>query len=137
MIAVDSSVVVAAFASWHELHRQALLVLDRGPQLPVQAALETYSVLTRLPAPHRAAPGLVRDFIERNFGRAVIGLPAERVPALLNELVRLGISGGATYDAVIGATARDGGRTLVTFDERARQTYDRLGVRIEYVAPAG
>lgn len=33
MIAVDSSVVIAAFASWHEHHEGARRVLDDRPQV--------------------------------------------------------------------------------------------------------
>jgi hypothetical protein len=47
--AADSSVVVAAFASWHEHHRQARKALDGGIHMIDHCALETYSVLTRLP----------------------------------------------------------------------------------------
>ncbi len=63
MIAVDTSVVVAAFASWHEGHRSALAVLARHPRLPAHVAVESFSVLTRLPPPHRAPAVLVRDFL--------------------------------------------------------------------------
>lgn len=49
MIAADTSVVVAAFASWHEGHESALVALARRPRLPGHVALESYSVLTRLP----------------------------------------------------------------------------------------
>ncbi|MBM3750806.1 MAG: type II toxin-antitoxin system VapC family toxin [Acidimicrobiia bacterium] len=37
MIAVDSSVVVAAFASWHEGHTSAVAVLARSPRIPAHA----------------------------------------------------------------------------------------------------
>jgi hypothetical protein len=49
--AADTSVVVAAFASWHEHHLRARKALDGGLQMIDHCALETYSVLTRLPAP--------------------------------------------------------------------------------------
>ncbi|MEX2240756.1 MAG: PIN domain-containing protein [Burkholderiales bacterium] len=67
MIAADTSVVVAAFASWHEGHAAALRALGRGVRVPAHVLLESYSVLTRLPPPHRAAarhwtaPLLTRD----------------------------------------------------------------------------
>jgi hypothetical protein len=51
LIAVDTSVVVAAFASWHEGHLAALECLRRDPRLPAHVAIETFSVITRLPAP--------------------------------------------------------------------------------------
>ena len=134
MIAIDTSVVVAAFASWHQAHDSALSVLDRGPALPVQAALEAYSVLTRLPPPHRAPAALVREFIDQHFADDMLSIAPERFGQLLSELATVGIVGGAVYDAFIAATVRDAGRVLVTFDARARQTYDRLGVSVEFVA---
>jgi hypothetical protein len=37
MIAVDTSVVVAAFASWHEGHSGAAAALARRPRVPADA----------------------------------------------------------------------------------------------------
>jgi uncharacterized protein with PIN domain len=50
-MAVDTSVVVAAFASWHEAHAAAARVVADRPDLVAPAALEAYAVLTRLPPP--------------------------------------------------------------------------------------
>jgi predicted nucleic acid-binding protein len=41
MIAVDTSVVVAAFASWHEGHASAAAALARRPRVPAHVLLET------------------------------------------------------------------------------------------------
>ena len=49
MIAVDSSVAVAAALSWHHEHAVALEGLPRGSLLLAHVGVETYSVLTRLP----------------------------------------------------------------------------------------
>jgi hypothetical protein len=65
--AADTSVVIAAFASWHESHDVARRALDRGLQLIEHCALETYSVLTRLPPPHRSFGEIVRDFLTARF----------------------------------------------------------------------
>jgi predicted nucleic acid-binding protein len=43
LIAVDTSVVVAAFASWHEGHRAALECLRRGLRLPAHVIAATAS----------------------------------------------------------------------------------------------
>lgn len=133
MTAADTSVVIAAFASWHRFHEGAREALVREPSLPMQAALEAYSVLTRMPAPHRAAPEIVRDFIATHFGDALLQLSPGRFSALLDEMTRLGIVGGAAYDALIAATAREADHVLLTLDRRARQTYERLGVSVEYL----
>jgi hypothetical protein len=47
--AVDSSVVIAAFATWHEHHGIARTAMVSRPRLIAYAAIESYSVLTRLP----------------------------------------------------------------------------------------
>ena len=44
-----------------------------------------------------------------------------------------GLAGGAIYDALIAATARHAGATLLTRDRRARPVYERVGVRHELV----
>jgi predicted nucleic acid-binding protein len=132
--AVDTSVVVAAFASWHEAHRPALKVVRARPLLPVACALESYAVLTRLPAPHRAAPDVVSDFLLTAFRGVGIGLAAdEDGAALVASLADRGISGGAAYDAVIALVCKRVGATLVTLDARARTTYERIGVVTHYL----
>jgi hypothetical protein len=62
MRAVDSSVVIAAFATWHEHHAIARKAMAGRPRLVAHAAVESYSVLTRLPPPHRAHPSIVHAF---------------------------------------------------------------------------
>jgi len=71
-------------------------VLDGALRLVEHCALETYSVLTRLPAPHRAPGDVVRDFLAARFRRPFLRLSA---PAYRSFLVRLpdhGVSGGAS-----------------------------------------
>jgi predicted nucleic acid-binding protein len=50
---------------------------------------------------------------------------------LVLELVQRDIRGGATYDALIGATVRAAGASLVTCDRRAVATYERLGLEFD------
>jgi predicted nucleic acid-binding protein len=131
--AADSTIVIAGFASWHLAHAAALEVLAMSPLLPTHAGLEAYSVLTRLPAPHRASGDSVRAFLERAFPGEWLALPGASVKRLVDEFVERGISGGATYDALIGATARWVGATLYTCDRRARGVYDQLEVDVRFV----
>lgn len=133
MKAVDTSVVVAAFATWHEAHEAARRVLDDAPRIPAHVALEAYSVLTRLPAPHRAPAGQVHAFLEAAFPEPWLVLPGQEVAPLIARLAELGIAGGGTYDALIGATAFSVGATLITRDRRARSVYDQLGVEVMFV----
>ena len=112
--------------------RPALRVVQDRPFLPVACAIEAYAVLTRLPAPHRAEPRLVREFLVTTFGGPGIGLSEqEDGAALVATLADLGIRGGATYDAVIALVCRRVGATLVTLDARARSTYQLIGVATE------
>lgn len=135
MIAVDSSVIIAAFASWHESHEAARQALDRRPQAVGHAAAESYSVLTRLPPPHRAPATLVRDFLLDRFTRPYLVLPGERLRDLLPALADSDIIGGATYDALIGLTARECGATLLSNDRRAAATYEAVGVQTTFLDP--
>jgi predicted nucleic acid-binding protein len=125
---VDTSVVVAAFASWHAQHAVADSVVDGKARLVAHCAVEAFSVLTRLPPPHRVAAPLVRDFLAARFPEPYVVLPADEYRALVPRLVELGVNGGAAYDALVAATARAAGETLVSCDRRAAQTYERVGV---------
>ena len=128
MIVVDTSVVVAGFASWHQQHELADDALGAGAQLLAHCAIEAFSVLTRLPPPHRAPADVVRDFLGARFLGPYVALDASGHRALIPRLVELGISGGAVYDALIAATASAAGATLISCDRRAVQIYERLGV---------
>ena len=134
MIVADSSVAIAAFASWHERHSEADRAVTADVALVAHCAIETFSVLTRLPPPHRARASLVRDFVAARFQRPFVTLEAEDYRALIPRLVELGISGGAAYDAVVAATAAAARATLISCDVRAAATYARLSVDFRLVA---
>lgn len=133
MIAVDTSVVVAAFASWHEGHHSAASVLAREPRVPAHVLVETYSVLTRLPPPHRAPPFVVTAFLAQRFRQPPLTLPAREWLRLLGAASEAGIAGGAMYDALIGATAHHAGAMLLTRDRRATTVYEKFGIQHELV----
>lgn len=125
---------MAGFASWHEAHDVARRQLDRSPGLIGHCALETYSVLTRLPPPHRVKAGVVRDFLDARFPEPSLSLSAAGHRALVDQMAEAGISGGAVYDALVAAVARAENATLVTLDRRATITYQLLGARFEQLA---
>lgn len=129
MKAADTSVVIAAFASWHEKHDAARRALDEGLRLIEQCSLETYSVLTRLPPPHRVSGDVVRDFIAARFTAPFLGIAARDYRRFLFELPEHAITGGAAYDALVAATAAAHSAELVTCDRRAAPVYERYGVR--------
>ena len=131
MKAADTSLVVAAFASWHEHHEGARRSLDGGLRLIEHCALETYSVLTRLPPPHRSSGAVVRDFLQARFPQPLLRLSSAAYRRFVLELPGLGVSGGAAYDALVAATAAGCGAELVTCDRRALPIYERYGVRTQ------
>lgn len=128
-LAIDSSVVVAAFAAWHERHEAAVSALDDDPSVPAHALLESYSVLTRLPPPLRAPAPVVSEFLTREFPaeRRVV-LPAAEQRSVVERLHGAGIEGGAVYDGLLALTASAAGATLLTLDRRALETYQRCAV---------
>ena len=131
MRTADTSLAVAAFASWHQRHEAARRVLDGGVHLVEHCALETYSVLTRLPAPHRVCGDIVRDFIKARFPHPFLRLSAEAYRAFIWGLPERAVVGGAAYDALVAATAAEHAAELVTCDRRAVLTYERYRVRTE------
>jgi len=129
--AADTSLVVAAFASWHENHEAARRALDGGLRLIEHCALETYSVLTRLPAPHRTSSAMVREFLGPRFPQPFLRLSAQAYRNFILGLPDHDVTGGAAYDALVAATAAACGVGLVTCDRRALPIYERYGVRIQ------
>jgi predicted nucleic acid-binding protein len=133
--AVDSSVVVAAFASWHEHHVIARKAMASRPRLVAHAAVESYSVLTRLPPPHRAQPSIVHTFITERFTDPFLTLSQTGYQELLATVAASHILGGPTYDALIAFTAAEHQATLMSLDQRAAATYEAIGVTVEQLAP--
>lgn len=133
MIAIDTSVLVPAFASWHEGHRSAAAVLERKPRVPAHVLVEAYSVLTRLPPPHRAAAGLVAIFLAERFTQPPLILPARAHMGLIERAAAAGLAGGTIHDALVAATAQHAGAVLLTRDRRAAPVYERIGAAFEFV----
>ena len=131
MRAADTSVVIAAFASWHENHGVARRALDENLLLIEHCALETYSVLTRLPAPHRAGGDVAREFLRTRFPQPFLRMSARDYRSFIFELPHRNVDGGAAYDALVAATALVNGAELVTCDRRALPVYERYGVRAQ------
>ena len=121
--------MIAAFASWHENHEAARRALDAGLRLIEHCALETYSVLTRLPPPHRTSGAIVQDFLEKRFPQPFLRLNTQAYKTFILGLHDQGVTGGAAYDALVAATAASCGAELVTCDRRALPVYERYGIR--------
>lgn len=129
--AVDTSVAVPALDAGHPAHAACRSrVIESGPALAGHAALETYSVLTRMPGQMNLAGADVTAMLAAGFPERC-WLDGEASEALLQRCGALGIVGGAIYDALVGQAALVHRRTLLTRDRRAQRTYDRLGVTYE------
>ncbi|MGH9104636.1 MAG: type II toxin-antitoxin system VapC family toxin [Acidimicrobiales bacterium] len=130
---VDTSVAVALVVADHEQHDAARRAVgSRSVGLAGHAAFETVSVLTRLPVPLRRTPRTVARLIEDNFPCGYF-LSSEGAEALWSRLVPWGIKGGAVYDALVGAAAREAQLVLLTADTRALATSRALDARVELV----
>lgn len=129
----DSSVVIAAFASWNEKHEAAVDELGDVRDLVAHVELEVYSVLTRLPEPLRADPALVAEYLREDFSGERMTLPEREHRALVKRFADLSISGGSVYDACVAVTANHHGRRLLSCDRRAARTYDKLGIDVIYL----
>jgi predicted nucleic acid-binding protein len=133
VLLLDTSAAIALLVEDHEAHATVLEHL-RGRRLGLSghAWFETYSVLTRLPGAQRRSPADAVRLLTHNFPASVF-LGETQAAELGDEIARLGVSGGAVYDALVGASARQHGLPLVSSDTRARPVYDALGVRLEVI----
>ncbi len=129
----DTSVVIAGLSSWHPDHDLARPVLADKPPILAHVLSESYSVLTRLPAPRRLDPILAVTALRHAFPDTPVSLAGRRLAPLLDRLATAGIHGGATYDAIIAGTARVAGLMLISFDERARATYAAVGAEVHWL----
>jgi len=132
-VAVDTSISVPLLVETHHYHRRVAEWATAKPLvLTAQSLAETYSVLTRLPDGLRIPPQDVVGVIDASFADSVLPKPAtlRRLPSHLSQV---GASGGAVYDALVALAALDNKCVLATRDFRARDTYERVGVRVEFV----
>ena len=113
--------MIAAICSWHEHHEAAANDMERrlaGRAKMIVAApslIEAYAVLPRFPPPHRLSPQTALTLLENNFFKlaTVIALNAKSYETLLLRAPKIGVAGGRTYDAVIGACAAQGKASTV------------------------
>jgi len=105
------------------------------PRLIAHAAVESYSVLTRLPPPHRAQPSIVHAFIAERFTEPFLTLSDPGYQELLATIAAGQILGGPAYDALIAFTAKDHQATLLSLDPRATSIYEAVGATVEQLVP--
>lgn len=127
---IDTSVAVALSIADH-VGRDTARAAVRGHRLGLagHAAFETFSVLTRLPAPSRRSATAVSRLLATNFPYTRL-LSSQAAEALFARLAETGIAGGAVYDALVGAAAAEHAVPLVTRDRRAAATYRALDIDV-------
>lgn len=133
MTAVDTSVCIPALLAWHE-HHAASRRAAADAFVPSHALAETYSVLTRLPAPHRLDATTAATLLDGWFGTdRVLAAPVSLQRSLVRQIASHRIEGGAVYDALVGLIAKRHGQVLLTRDARASRTYGALGIDFHLV----
>lgn len=134
-VLVDASAALALAQRENPFHHAAkarLLACRRG--MSGHAAVELLSVLTRLAPPQRLSPAAALRLEVTNFPDSRF-VSATEWGKLLREFVDAGIAGGAFYDGLVGAAAREHNLPLITCDRRAESTYRALGVTYELLSP--
>lgn len=131
-VTCDTSVLIPALAAWHPFHADVRELTARLTHLPAHVLLETYSVLTRLPAPHRVRASVAGHLLE-GLPLTLVQLPADRHMDVVTSLAGQDIRGGAVYDGLVAATAAHHGLELLTRDRRASRTYEVVGVNYRLV----
>lgn len=129
-LGLDTSVAIPLLVRTHRAHAAVVRWWNgRDVALSGHALAETYSVLTRLPGDVRLAPADAARLLDERFVEPLLLGPevAGRLPDVLG---RLGIAGGAVYDALVALAAAEHGADLATRDARARATYETVGVRV-------
>ena len=132
--APDTSIAIAALLADHPAHENASGALAACKTTIAHVAAETYSVLTRLPAPHRAEATTAATALAERLPSKHVTLDASSHADAPGRLAAAGISGGATYDGLIALTALEHDLELISRDQRAARTYRALGARFRLLA---
>lgn len=136
----DTSLLVAAVIEGHPAHALALPWLQRIKAKAVDGVVaahslaEMYAILTRLPVRPPIPPDIAREVIKANVLDTceVVSLATADYVTLLDHLARLGITGGAVYDALLlHAAAKVGVDQVITLNARDfRRVYPALADKI-------
>ena len=141
---LDTSYLVALLSGWHERHAATLADyasrrrVRHHPVIPLQALLETYSVLTRLPPPFRVPASTAARQLSDTF-RDVAEVPETgpaTIWAAIAEFAGRQITGGAIYDAHIADTVFSAGaELLLTWNLRDMTRVAPPGLTVREPAP--
>jgi predicted nucleic acid-binding protein len=126
LIAIDTSVLVAAAVAVHPDHERAAECLasarDEGNSafMSLHAVAETYSVLTKLPLVERIPPPAARAYIEvlRGF-MSTVAITEPMCLEALDRCTARGLGSGSVFDALhLVAAEAAGAELMLTFNER-------------------
>jgi predicted nucleic acid-binding protein len=126
-ILFDTSALVAVLIQTHPAHVRVMSWLrraeiDNSPRLIAAHSLaELYSILTTYPIRPRISPAAAQQMIEQSILSTfeIVQLSGVDYTTVIAYLARQGITGGATYDALIlSAAVKAGADQIVTLNER-------------------
>jgi predicted nucleic acid-binding protein len=130
---LDTSVLVATFYGEHEHHDPSFELFAQQKKSTACTAAhclaEVYAVVTGMPGKNRASPDeamlFLRDVVER---LTTVALDENEYFKVLEQTATAGISGGASYDAVIAQCAlKANAQTIYTWNLKH---FDRLGAHV-------
>lgn len=90
-------------------------------------------MLTRLPSGLAVAPTVAACVLASRFSQPPLRLGDAQRTRVLQTLAGAGVFGGAGYDGLVALEAKAHARTLLTLDERAQYTYQRLGAEFTVI----
>ena len=140
-VVLDSNCLVAAAMPWHVHHMATVAELSRRRAardvfvIPAHSLFEAYSVMTRLPPPHRISPADALTILDRNWAReeSIALTPSESWRAL-RQYAAAGVAGGRIHDGEIADCARKAkADEILTWNVRH---FERLS-SVRAVSPAG
>ncbi len=131
--AADSSVTIAALIADHAAREPAEDALKQCTATIAHTAIETYSVLTRLPPPHRLTWEDAAQILDARLPPRYVALDADVHAHAHDRLAAAGVGGGSTYDGLIALTAIEHELELLTRDGRAARSYRALGARFTLI----
>lgn len=112
-LVLDTSCLIAAICDWHEHHAATSEAFEisarRGDEVTTvaHALTEAYSVLTRLPSPHRLSAEDGYRLLDANWGKSqTVALSSRDYWKLLRDASQGAVTGGLFYDAVVVAAAK-------------------------------
>jgi predicted nucleic acid-binding protein len=114
----DTNVLIAASLQSHAhhdpCHARLAIIRKSGGACAAHSMAEAFSVLTRLPLPHRLPPAEALRIVEytREYS-TVVTLTDDEVIETLRALADRNLGGGLTFDALLLACARKIGAKVI------------------------